>query len=74
MLDKKRIPFAVFCRAFGFLIVNLPVAARHMIFARIQRFAIEYANAPVEIGRHVLLRHDKIRFFEMAGERLVKLP
>ena len=53
---------------------DLPVAARHLILANEQRFAVEHADPPVEIGRHELLREQQVGVLEqLVGQRLQRL-
>src|SRR5690606_22855530 len=43
------------------VVVNLPMIPSHKIFARIQRFAIEYADTPVKICKYKLLCEQQSR-------------
>src|ERR1700733_11072648 len=59
VIDGQRLHPAGVLPAPDLVIYDLPVSVRHVVAAGPERLAVEDADAPVEVGRHVGLRDDE---------------
>src|SRR6056297_2408516 len=66
---RQRVDVAFVHAGVSVVLDDLPVAARHVVAAYVQRAAVEHAYAPVEGGRQILLSHHQFRGLEQALDR-----
>ena len=64
LLNGERLRFAVARRASWDPLDDLPVIARHVVLAGVQRLSVEHTDAPVEVGGHERLCDNRFRFVE----------
>ena len=69
--DREAIPLAAsFVLVFAIPVVYLPVVLGHVVFAGVERLAVENADSPVEIRGRKFLRNQKVAVLEHRVENL----